>query len=54
MAIAAAVMKFFKIDGKKNPPDILSKHCAHPEAWPHIKTILFWRGDTSVMPDKGE
>ena len=26
-AIAAAVMKFFKIDDKKNPSDILSKHC---------------------------
>ena len=52
-AIAAAVMKF-KIDGKKNPSDILSKHCRHPEAWPHIKTLLFWRGDTSVIPDKGE
>ena len=53
-AIAAKVMKFFKIDGKKNPLDILSKHCRHPEAWPHIKTLLFWRGDTSVIPDKGE
>ena len=53
-AIAAAVMKFFKIDSKKNPSDILSKHCGHPEAWPHIKTLLFWRGDTSVIPDKGE
>ena len=40
-AIAAAVMKFFKIDSKKNPSDILSKHCGHPEAWPHIKTLLF-------------
>ena len=37
-AIVAAVMKFFKIDCKKNPSDILSKHCGHPEAWPHIKT----------------
>ena len=52
-AIVAVVMKFFKIDGKKNPSDILSKHCGHPEAWPHIKTLLFWRGDTSVIPDKG-
>ena len=52
-AIAAAVMKFFKIDGK-SPSDILSKHCGHPEAWLHIKTLSFWRGDTSVIPDKGE
>ena len=52
-AIAVAVMKFLKID-KKNPLDILSKHCGHPEAWLHIKTLLFWRGDMSVIPDKGE
>ena len=52
-AIAAVVMKFFKIDGKKNPSDILSKHCGHTKAWPHIKTLLFWHGDTSMIPDKG-
>ena len=52
-AIAAAVMKFFKIDGK-NPSDILSKHCGHTEARPHVKTLLFWRGDKSGIPDKGE
>ena len=53
-AIAAAVMKFFKINGKKNLSDILSKHCGQPRVWPHVKTLLFWRGDTSVIPDKGE
>ena len=53
-AIAAGLLKFFKIEGKKNPSDILSKHCGHPEAWPHIQTLLFWRGNTSEIPDKGE
>ena len=53
-AIAAGVLKFFHIDGKKNPADVLSKHCGHTEAWPHLKYLLFWRGDTSETPDKGE
>jgi hypothetical protein len=42
-AIAADILQFFHIDGKKNPTDILSKHCGHLEAWPHIKPLLFWR-----------
>ena len=53
-AIAAKIMKFFKIDGKKNPSDILSKHWGYTDAWPHVKPLLFWHGDTSEIPDKGE
>ena len=53
-AIAAKIMKFFKIDGKKNLSDILSKHCGYTDAWPHVKPLLFWCGNTSEIPDKGE
>ena len=53
-AIASRVLKFFHITGKKNPSDKLSKHCGFQDAWPHVKTLLFWRGDTSVIPAKGE
>ncbi|MGL4933428.1 MAG: reverse transcriptase domain-containing protein, partial [Aeromonas sp.] len=53
-AIAAKILKFFHIEGKNNPADVLSKHCGHQDAWPHVKVLLFWRGDTSVIPDKGE
>ena len=53
-AIAAKIMKFYKIDGKKNPSDILSKHCGYTDVWPHVKPLLFWRGDTSEIPDKDE
>jgi hypothetical protein len=53
-AIAADILQFFHIDGKNNPADILSKHCGHLEAWPHIKPLLFWCGETTVIPDKGE
>ena len=39
-AIAAKIMKFFKIDGKKNPSDILSKHCV---AACEALAVLAWR-----------
>jgi hypothetical protein len=48
--IAAGITKFFHIDGKKNPADILTKHLPRNEAWPHLQPLLFWRGDTSECP----
>ena len=47
-AIAAKILAFFHIKGLTNPADILSKHCGGNEIWPHIKPILFWRGDTMI------
>lgn len=48
-AIAAKIMWLFHISGKANPADILSKHTGHQEAWPLVKPLLFWKGDTSVL-----
>lgn len=48
-AIAAHILTFLKIDGKKNPSDVLSKHCGYIDAWPLIKPLLFWRGDTAYI-----
>ena len=53
-AIAAKILKFYHIDRKKNPADVLSKHCGHQDAWPHLKPLLFWCGDTLKVPDYGE
>jgi Reverse transcriptase (RNA-dependent DNA polymerase) len=50
-AIAAKILSFLHIDGKTNPADILSKHCAFPQLWPHVKPLLFWRGDTGIISD---
>ena len=53
-------IKFFEFDSKQKLLDIMSQHCRPLDEWPyvqplqHIKTLLFWRGDTSVVPDKGE
>lgn len=51
-AIVAKILRFFKIDGKDNPADVLSKHCGHPQMWPHVQPLLFWMG--SPLPEKGE
>jgi hypothetical protein len=48
-AIAARILSFFHMDGKKNPADVLSKHWGYQDAWPHIQTLLFWAGDTSQV-----
>ena len=46
-AVASGIMGFYKIDGEKNPADILSKHCGFPQAWPLLKPLLFWGADTT-------
>jgi len=50
-AIAAKILGFFHIDGKKNPADVLSKHRGFPQMWPLIKPLLFWCGDTVKCSD---
>lgn len=45
-AVAAGITKIFHIEGLKNPADVLTKHLGYQQAWPHIKPLLFWRGDT--------
>jgi hypothetical protein len=50
-AIAAKIVGFYWIDGDKNPADILSKHWAFRKVCPMLKALLFWRGETSEIPD---
>jgi len=50
-AIAAKILGFFHIDGKKNPADVLSKHGGFLQIWPLIKPLLFWHGDMTVCSD---
>ena len=53
-AIAAGFLKFYYMKGSTNPSDVLSKHWGHADAWPLLKPLLFWRGDTSTIPRSGE
>ena len=50
-AVAAGIIKFYHIKGQDNPADILSKHCGHPQMWPHVRPLLFYGGETSDIPD---
>lgn len=50
-AIAAKFIAFHWIEGKKNPADVLSKHWDFVLAWPHLKLLLFWKGDTKDCSD---
>ena len=50
-AIVANILSFFHIEGKKNPSDILSKHCGRPQMVDHVNPLLFQMG--SSFP-KGE
>ena len=45
-AIASKVVGFYWIDGNNNPADVVTKHWGMNQAWPHIRPILFCRGDT--------
>jgi hypothetical protein len=48
-AIAAKIIGFFHIDGKRNPADILSKHWGYGAVWPFMQPLLFWQGDTAEI-----
>ena len=51
-AVASGILGFYKIDGAKNPADILSKHCGFPQAWPLLKPLLFCEQDEMLdCPD---
>ena len=49
-AIAAKILNFFHISGKGNPAEVLSKHWDFPSAWPMLKPLLFWPGNSGLPP----
>ena len=50
--IAAKVLGYYWIDGKKNPSDIVSKHCIYPQVWHLLK--LFYSGNTGNLINNAE
>jgi hypothetical protein len=48
-AIAVKIMWLFHVSRKVNLADVLSKHTGYQDAWPLVKPLLFWRGDTSYV-----
>ena len=49
-SIAAKIVKYFHVAGKKNPADILSKHWDMPSVWDTLRPLMFWYGDTGSIP----
>ena len=47
--IAAKILGYYWIDGKKNPADIVSKHWSYPEVWHLMKPLLFYSGNTQDL-----
>ena len=51
-AIASGMLRFFHIDGKNNPADILSKHWDYSATWQQLQCLLFYQGDTYELRNK--
>ena len=49
-AVAAGMLKFYYIDSKRNPANVLSKSTDYSTFWPLLHPLLFWAGDTKSMP----
>jgi hypothetical protein len=48
-AVAAKVIGFFHINGKRNPADVLSKQWGYVVVWSFFQPLLFWKGDTAYI-----
>jgi hypothetical protein len=51
-AIEASILSFYFLSSDNNPADILSKHWGYTQIWERLKSLLFWRGDTSSIMDE--
>jgi hypothetical protein len=49
--IAAKILGYYWIDGKLNPPDIVSKDWAYTQIWHLLKPLLFYSGDPGDLID---
>ena len=45
-AVASGMVRFYHISGEINPADVLSKHWGHSQAYPLLRPLLFYRGNT--------
>jgi hypothetical protein len=49
--IAANILGYYWIDGKKNQADIISKHWSYPQIWHLLQPLLFYSGNTQDLLD---
>ena len=48
--IATGMLKFYYINSKCNPANVLTKNTNYATFWPLLCPLLFWAGDTQSMP----
>jgi len=48
-SIAAGIIRFHHIAGKRNPADVVSKHWDFPSVKEVLRPLLFWEGDTAEI-----
>ena len=48
-AVASGFLMFYHIPGTENPADVLTKFLGYQAAWPLLKPLLFWRGETMLQ-----
>jgi N-acetylmuramoyl-L-alanine amidase CwlA len=54
-AIAAGITRYYHVEGKTNPADIVSKHWDMPSVWGSLKPIMFWNWNpTASKPDDAD
>ena len=52
-AVTTGMLKFFHLPGVQNPADVLTKFLGYQQWWPLLNPILYWRGDTADIQQKG-
>jgi hypothetical protein len=52
--IAAKILGYYWIDGKRNPADIVSKHWGYQQICHLLKTLLFYSGNTLDLVPESE
>ena len=52
-AVASKYVGFYFLPGADNPADVLSKHWSYVSNWKNLQPLLFWKGDTAMITEKG-
>jgi len=50
-SVAAKIIRYYHIEGKSNPADILSKHWDMASIWETLKPFMFWKYGLQTAPD---
>jgi hypothetical protein len=46
--VASKILSFYKIDGKQNPSDVLTRYLPYAVFWPLVQPFLLWGGERVI------